>query len=153
MLCFDITFRYQKGDCLIYTFTLENSVIRPAAFKDDDCYFQVGFSLSSKLGFCPLPDTQRVNVNDEDYLSNQLLYRDVRNYAIGHGCAANWEETADKVVFGFVLTGKAGRIAANNLGPFHAAEFALPVLDLDRGNISQVEGAFRPHFLRRSGFP
>lgn len=98
MLCFDITFRYQKGDCLIYTFTLENSVIRPAAFKDDDCYFQVGFSLSSKLGFCPLPDTQRVNVNDEDYLSNQLLYRDVRNYAIGHGCAANWEETADKVL-------------------------------------------------------
>lgn len=96
-LCFDATFRYQKGDCLIYTFTLENSIIRPAAFRDDDCYFQVGFSLSSKLGFCPLPDSQRVNVNDEDYLSNQLLYRDVRNYAIGHGCAANWEVTADKV--------------------------------------------------------
>lgn len=54
--------------------------------------------MSSKLGFCPLPDTQRVNINDDDYLSNQLLYRDVRNYAIGHGCAANWEETADKVL-------------------------------------------------------
>lgn len=90
MLYFDATFRYRKGDCLIYTFTLENAITRPAAFKDDDCYFQVGFSLESEKGFCPLPDTQKVNVRDEDYMSNQLLYRDVRNYAIGHGCAADW---------------------------------------------------------------
>lgn len=92
MLKFDITFRYRKGNCNIYTFTLENSIIRPAAFKDDECYFQVSFKLHSKKGFCPMPDTQRVNVQDEDYLSNQLLYRDVRNYAIGHGCAADWDE-------------------------------------------------------------
>lgn len=91
MLYFDITYRYRKGNCLIYTFTLENSIIRPAAFKDDDCFFQVGFSLLSPIGFCPLPDTQKINVRDEDYLSNQLLYRDVRNYAIGHGCAADWK--------------------------------------------------------------
>lgn len=97
MLCFDITYRYRKGNCLIYTFTLENSIIRPAAFKDDDCFFQVGFTLFSQIGFCPLPDTQKINIRDEDYLSNQLLYRDVRNYAIGHGCAADWK-TNDGVV-------------------------------------------------------
>ena len=91
-LRFDITFRYSKGDCLIYTFTLENTAVRPASLKDDDCYFQVGFSLQSIKGFCPLPDAQRVNVHDEDYLSNQLLYRNIRNYAIGHGCAADWVE-------------------------------------------------------------
>lgn len=90
MLYFDITFRYRKGSYLIYTFTLENSTERSAAFKDDDCYFQVSFSLTSEKGFCPLPDTQKINGCDEDYLSNQLLYRDVRNYAIGHGCAADW---------------------------------------------------------------
>ena len=93
MLYFDVTYRYRKGNCLIYTFTLENSIIKPATFKDDDCYFQVFFSLTSNKGFCPLPDAQKINVHDEDYLSNQLLYRDVRNYAIGHGCAADWTIT------------------------------------------------------------
>ena len=96
-LQFDVTFRYQKGDCMIYTFTLENSIVRPASFRDDDCYFQAYFRISSLKGFCPLPDTQKVNIKDEDYLSNQLLYRDVRNYAIGHGCAVEWEENSDKV--------------------------------------------------------
>ena len=96
-LKFDITYRYKRGSYSIYTFTLENSTVRPAAFKDDDCYFQVKFRLSSDKGFSPLPDTQRINVQDEDYLSNQLLYRDVHNYAIGHGCAADWEDNAEKV--------------------------------------------------------
>ncbi|MDD5791434.1 MAG: helicase-related protein [Erysipelotrichaceae bacterium] len=96
-LYFDITYRYRKGNCLIYTFTLENSKVRPVSFKDDDCYFQVEFSIISEKGFCPLPDTQKININDEDYLSNQLLYRDVRNYAIGHGCAADWSTTNDVV--------------------------------------------------------
>lgn len=91
-LQFDITYRYRKGKCNIYTFTLENTIRRPGAFKDDDCYFQVKFEIRSAKGFCPLPDVQRVNVQDEDYLSNQLLYRDFRNYAIGHGCAADWTE-------------------------------------------------------------
>ena len=97
MLKFDITYRYRKGNCIIYTFTLENSLVRPAAFKDDECYFQTKFKLKSEKGFCPMPDVRRINVQDEDYLSNQLLYRDVRNYAIGHGCAADWEEIDGKV--------------------------------------------------------
>lgn len=97
MLKFDVTYRYRKGKCNIYTFTLENSIVRPAAFKDDDCYFQTRFMLKSKKGFCPMPDVQRVNAQDEDYLSNQLLYRDIRNYAIGHGCAADWDENEGRV--------------------------------------------------------
>lgn len=97
MLKFDVTYRYHRGEYDIYTFTLENSIIRPAAFKDDECYFQTKFQLKSEKGFCPMPDVQRVNVQDEDYLSNQLLYRDVHNYAIGHGCAADWDENNGKV--------------------------------------------------------
>ena len=88
----DITYRYKKEDYSIYTFTLENTCVKPGGFNDEDCYFQTKFVLSSKNGFCSLPDNQRINVSDEDYLSNQLLYRDVRNYAIGHGCAAEWSD-------------------------------------------------------------
>lgn len=98
-LKFDITYRYRKDNYSIYTFTLENSIVRPAAFKDDECYFQVKFCLKSEKGFCPLPDTQRINAQDEDYLSNKLLYRDVRNYVIGHGCAADWEDNSDRVTW------------------------------------------------------
>lgn len=61
-------------------------------------FFQVKFRLESELGFKPLPDSQRINIKDEDYQSNQLLYRDVRNYAIGHGCAADWEDSEMKYI-------------------------------------------------------
>jgi len=93
----DITYRYRNGDNTIYTFSLENTVEKPGAFKDEDCFFQVKFRLFSEKGFCPLSDSQRVNVEDEDYLSNQLLYRDIRNYAIGHGCATDWDDSTEIV--------------------------------------------------------
>jgi hypothetical protein len=97
-LKFDITYRYKKDDYSIYTFTLENSRVKSNdAVRDDDCFFQVKFKIFSEKGFCPLPDNQRINTNDEDYWTNQLLYRDVHNYAVGHGCAADWDDSSDKV--------------------------------------------------------
>lgn len=93
----DITYRYKKGDFSIYTITLENTNTGANTFNDEQCFFQVKFRLESEKGFCPLPDSQRINVNDEDYLSNQLLYRNVRNYAIGHGCAAEWDDSEEGV--------------------------------------------------------
>lgn len=95
---FDITYRYRQGSYSIYTFTLENTQKNNGtSIRDADCYFQVKFKLMSKLGFCPLPDSQRINTDDEDYWSNQLLYRNVRHYAIGHGCAADWDDSSEKV--------------------------------------------------------
>ena len=97
-LQFDITYRYRKDYFSIYTFTLENTKVNEgSSVKDDDCFFQVRFKLQSKLGFCPLPDGQRINAEDDDYDSNQVLYRNVHNYAIGHGCAADWDESAEQV--------------------------------------------------------
>lgn len=97
-LKFDITYRYSKGDYTIYTFTLENSKVKlNDSVRDDDCFFQVKFIIFSEKGFSPLPENQRINTDDEDYWSNQLLYRDVHNYAVGHGCAADWDDSSDKV--------------------------------------------------------
>ena len=45
-----------------------------------------------------MPDSTRLT-KDEDYLSNQMLYRHVRNYAIGHGCASDWIENDDGNVY------------------------------------------------------
>ena len=92
-LCFAITFRYYKNGCNLYTFTLENTnVAENGKIRDEDCYFQVGFSIHSSGTFAPLPDNEKLNYNDDDYLSNQMMYRNVRSYAIGHGCAASWDD-------------------------------------------------------------
>ena len=75
----------------IYTFSLANSKKIKGNCKDEDCYFQVKLIINSKLGFHYLPDYLKIN-KDEDYESNALLYRTIKNYAIGHGCAADWKE-------------------------------------------------------------
>ena len=88
----DITWRYSIGESDIFTFTLENTKIGGgSSVKDDDCFFQVKFCIYSELGFSPLSDGQRIT-KDEDYYSNQLLYRNIHNYAIGHGTAADWDD-------------------------------------------------------------
>lgn len=54
--------------------------------------FQVGFVVEAKLGACvePYPD-ENAAVLDEEEQSIDLLFRLKRTFAIGHGCAADWE--------------------------------------------------------------
>lgn len=92
-LCFAITYRYARGHSKLYTFTLENTnFAKNGKIRDEDCYFQVGFSIYSCNSFDPLPESEKLNYNDNDYLSNQMMYRNVKSYAIGHGCAASWDD-------------------------------------------------------------
>ncbi len=98
-LKFIITYRYYdiNTNSTIYTFTLENSKkIGMEPVKDEDCYFQSEFSIVCNTGFLPLPNNEKL-CKDEEYLSNQLLYRNVKNYAIGHGCSVDWKEKDGKV--------------------------------------------------------
>ena len=90
-LVFAITYRYKYDGYSLYTFTLQNDLICESSIRDEDCYFQVQFDLMSKQGFAPMPETEKLT-SDNDYLSNQMLYRNIKTYAIGHGCAAKWDE-------------------------------------------------------------
>ena len=90
-LVFAITYRYKYDGYSLYTFTLQNDLICETSIRDEDCYFQVQFDLMSSRGFSPMPETEKL-MNDNDYLSNQMLYRNIKTYAIGHGCAAKWDE-------------------------------------------------------------
>jgi len=96
-LNFCITYRYTDKNKLfsVYTFILENSKeidYENQSPRESDCYFQVEFELVSVLGFASLPKYTTTSVEDEDNLSNKLLYRKIKNYAIGHGCSAEWED-------------------------------------------------------------
>ena len=95
-LVFAITYRYKYSNCTLYTFTLQNDLICESSIKDEDCYFQVQFNLVSEQGFPAMPETEKLT-NDNDYLSNQMLYRNIKTYAIGHGCAAKWDENVFSV--------------------------------------------------------
>ena len=59
-----------------------------------DCYFQCGFSVSDPQGLnCFLSYPERpYDSDDPEELSLQLLYLHRRTYAVGHGCAAEWDE-------------------------------------------------------------
>ena len=96
-LLFAIIYRPTKSGDSLYTFTLENTAVCNGSIKDEDCYFQVEFRVFSHKGFCTLPEKTRTNTTDQDYLSNCILYRNVKSYAIGHGCAAEWDVNSTTV--------------------------------------------------------
>ncbi len=81
----------------IYTFTIMNSFTESAKrFSVDKCWFQSGFQLKAiNEAFLPLPDNYCENIDDVDYHLNSMLYRDVKSYGIGHGCAATWESAVE----------------------------------------------------------
>lgn len=82
----------------MYTFSVINEAeSQPGGAECADCFFQVEMSVTSDLACLPLQDSVRSHVDDEDYLSNQLLYRNTKAYGIGHGCAATWDQYLDEV--------------------------------------------------------
>lgn len=100
-----ITYRLAQMSYVIYTVTLLNT--KPGGEGQPqvrDCWFQAEFNVSCDASLEPLPDNFWAGNIDEDYQLNALLYKDVKTYAIGHGCAATWDDKGvPSVVFASVL--------------------------------------------------
>lgn len=77
----------------LLTFSLVNTLHSSAGrVNNDDCFFQVGFSVKSGNGtpcFVPYPE-QNYPSDIKDEESTRLLYRNQSTYAVGHGCAPGW---------------------------------------------------------------
>ena len=60
--------------------------------------FQMGFTVTAAGGVViePYPEVELPDRDDEEQ-SIELLYRNKRTYAIGHGCAAEWESAGSAV--------------------------------------------------------
>lgn len=84
------------GDKMLVTVAIINSHATPAEYERDEyeriCFFQTGITVrpgkDTKLGSRPLGGS----AVDEDTMMARLIYRDVREYAVGHTCSAGWEE-------------------------------------------------------------
>lgn len=64
--------------------------------KGDDtfrnCYFQASFKVVSRLGLVPPAWADGpLGADSAEEANRRLIYRNVRNYAVGHGCATDWE--------------------------------------------------------------
>jgi Helicase conserved C-terminal domain len=90
--------RKTEGNKNLLTFTLVNEIKtknKKSLYHSEHCFFQVEMHVSSTNGeasFFPYPE--RKYLRNEDDEINALLYRDYHSYAIGHGCAAGWEEVS-----------------------------------------------------------
>lgn len=76
----------------IVTFTLINRTEGVSRSKDDNCAFQCEFSVEDSDGgacFLAYPEAQTSD-GDAEAEALQLLHRDRRTFAVGHGCAATW---------------------------------------------------------------
>lgn len=68
--------------------------------KDNECVFQSEFEVESVGNiscFLEYPERKGLEDDDEDQ-SLRLLYRNKKTFAIGHGCAAEWNETTEVAV-------------------------------------------------------
>lgn len=80
----------------LITFTLINRRVSGQKTPDNsDCFFQCAFSISAADGqacFLSYPQQPR-DRNDHEERSLQLLHLHRRTFAVGHGCAADWEDS------------------------------------------------------------
>lgn len=83
-----------EQDAMLLTVVMRN---RSDSDDRDLALFQSCFNVRIEGGtLLPYPQSPRPSeAMDEDEQSMELLYRDARCWAIGHGCAAGWQDSAD----------------------------------------------------------
>lgn len=62
--------------------------------RDADAFYQTAISVRSSDDapvFVERKASRSLQIDDEDIRSYQLLYRDAKTFAVGHGCAAEWD--------------------------------------------------------------
>lgn len=96
--------------------------------------FQVGFKVSTAGGvqIVPYPEVELPD-RDEEERSLDLLYRNQRTYAIGHGCAADWGAVDDLGGVPFVRAVALPTYEVVSLSPnvYLSDDHGRPVLDAD----------------------
>jgi hypothetical protein len=90
----DVVWR-KLGKGWLVTATLSNTAESSADTRLDpaDCLFQVGLRCTTPDGQIKAYPTTRSMLSDLEEQELELQYRDSKPYAIGHGCAADWDRS------------------------------------------------------------
>ncbi len=132
-LSLDIVSRPWSGGLRLITVTLINAsrATRPI---NENCFFQCGFRVAPLGGssFHAYPDRPSA-MQDSEERSLALLYRHRPNYAVGHGCAADW--TTEN---GVVAAVRTESLPVFQQAPILPRE-ALPEVELSMKVLSEAE--------------
>ena len=83
----------ERADRRIVTASLYNTT--QSNSSDSRTFYQTGFEVrcsDPNLNLIEYRDLLEVEALDDEELSLEMMYRDRKVYALGHGCAANWGE-------------------------------------------------------------
>lgn len=73
------------------TVSLVNDAEAPRGERDAFCWFDPRIEVSAPEGALrPRPEGRHASVDEDEVASQRLLFRNVENYAVGHGCAVEW---------------------------------------------------------------
>lgn len=88
--------RDDDNEVQLLTFTLINENTTIGSIRNEECFFQVSFSVeSADRTFCFKPyRTFSSSADKEDEKSNRLLFRHKKAFAVGHGCSPEWDDKA-----------------------------------------------------------
>jgi hypothetical protein len=101
---------------------------------DEHCVFQAAFQVSisapdSRAHILPYPSRPFERLDSEER-SLELLFRDVQTFAVGHGCAADWEAERGASV--------AAAVSAKSLPSFQIPSITPEVLRDDDGSLLEI---------------
>jgi hypothetical protein len=65
--------------------------------KTENSFFQVQIKLLCDSGFEPIAKQEMFTNPNEDTQNNKLIYRNEKQYAVGHGCSPIWDDRKDKI--------------------------------------------------------
>jgi hypothetical protein len=91
--------KVDKNNAVAVTLALINTRLGKSGQRDSDAFFQPSITVSTTDGrsaFVERHAGQTVEIDDEDLRSFQLLYRDAKTFAAGHGCSVDWERDAEE---------------------------------------------------------
>ena len=92
----------------------------------NECFYQIGISVRSSDGldhFVPI-DREAGRTSIDDIVSMDLLYRHRRSFALGHGCAGDWERNESKSEQAAVGQVKSSALPVYDLKPIIPRETA-----------------------------
>lgn len=147
--------RPREGSSRLMTVTLVNrsGTEKSNYGRDRSSFFQARFEAEIQNGLgevqgkiLPYPEAGRRKMDDEE-ASLALLYRDVKTFAIGHGCSADWRSTnsekAEMVIAEVFPVCEVPTITPEvtdaNGNPLNLSMKALAGLDATDDGMSQVE--------------
>lgn len=86
------TVRPARESRIAVTVSLVNTNEATPGHRDAFCWFSPTISVRSTSDFSERPDLVIPGIDEEELDSQHLLFRDTRSYAVGHGCAATWDD-------------------------------------------------------------